>query len=140
MYNIQQHILEIEELGAFLFKLEDLVAQAQSTVLMFLRHTRTKYSKNTYYLLDNIFEQHFDSSEMNPTEFLVWRDSNKIERLMRKHDRSPSDYGITNRNTRGHQNHSPRPRDRRRHLPPRPPPPPSIQTPNRSMYILKKHL
>ena len=52
MYNIQQHILEIEELGAFLFKLEDLVAQAQSTVLMFLRHTRTKYSKNTYYLLD----------------------------------------------------------------------------------------
>ena len=86
---------------------------------------------------------------MNPTEFLVWRDSNKIERLMRKHDRSPGDYGIngTNRNTRGHQNHSPRPRDRRRHLPPaRPPPPPpilsrlrslspSIQTPNRSMYI-----
>ena len=52
MYNIQQHILEIEELGAFLLKLEDVVAQAQSTALKCLRHTRTKYSKNTYYLLD----------------------------------------------------------------------------------------
>ena len=73
---------------------------------------------------------------MNSTEYLVWRDSNKIERLMRKHDRSPAEYGITNRNTRGHQNHSPRPRDRRRPLPPRPPPP-SIQIPNISKYTLK---
>lgn len=69
---------------------------------------------------------------MNSTEYLVWRDSNKIERLMRKHDRSPAEYGITNRNTRSHQIHSPRPRDRRRPLPPRPQPP-SIQIPNISM-------
>ena len=31
---------------------------------------------------------------MNSTEFLIWRDPNRIERLMRKNNRVPADYGI----------------------------------------------
>ena len=31
---------------------------------------------------------------MDSTEFLIWRDPNRIERLMRKNNRVPADYGI----------------------------------------------